>query len=108
MIVEFIIFSLVGKLIIFFVQTFPLSKLPIFGELFKNGKFLHDLVSCDLCLGFWVYLGLSFMTGTTITESYNYPPYVSEVVTAMFASFVMHMVTIGWNEKFGIINVNIE
>lgn len=105
---EFIIYALIGKMIIFFVQTFPLPKLPIIGELFRSGKFLHDLVSCDLCLGFWVYLFLSIEGTVYITERYVQFPILNNIVTAMFVSFVMHLLTIGWQDKFGIINVHTE
>lgn len=105
MTIDFIIFLIFGKLVIFFVQTFPLSRLFFIGRLFESGKVLYDLVSCDLCLGFWVYLVLSIFVKPTFI---SLPPVIYEILLAMSAAFIMHLLSIGWKDKFGIINIDIE
>lgn len=100
MILVYTVFCLVGKLLMYFARKFP----PI---QYISKKIKFDL-DCNLCLGFWTYLLLSFVFHIDVMdglENYSYIPVFSEVITAAFTSFVMHLVVIGWNDIFSIIEV---
>lgn len=92
--IAFIVYVAIGKLAIFFGQKFPY---------FANSRFefIRRLFECDLCLGFWVYFLLStFLQVRLFEDVYLYVPLVSEIITGCVTSFGMHLVSIGWREKF--------
>ncbi len=93
---NWIVFLLAGKVIIYLWQNFPL---PAALEKFRTIEKLHN---CDLCAGVWIYGSLSFFLGMDILQilSFSYIPIVSEVVTGCLVSFVVHIFSIGWHEKF--------
>jgi len=106
---QLVVYALVGKLLIFIFQKFPKSKIPLIGRLFLEGKFLEELFSCDLCLGVWVYTGLSFIFSVNILGfifsvnilgEYFYVPILSEFITGMIVSFVMHLISAGWETRY--------
>jgi hypothetical protein len=61
---------------------------------------LKELVECDLCLGFWVYLFLGAIYKINIDEKLDENKLISRLATGSFATFVMHLLSIGWREKF--------
>lgn len=84
----------------YFARKFPPIR-------FIAEKIKFDL-DCNLCLGFWTYLVLNLFFRIDIMdglENYSYVPVFSEIVTATFTSFVMHLLVIGWNDVFSIIEV---
>lgn len=95
-----VIYVLVGKLLIFIFQKFPKHTLPLIGRLFRDGKFLEELFSCDLCLGVWVYAGLSFIFSVNILGEYFYIPILCEFITGGAISFLMHLFSAGWESKY--------
>jgi len=97
---QVVIFALIGKLLIFLLQKFPKHSLPIIGRLFREGKLLDDLFSCDLCSGFWLYSGLAFIFEINIAGEYFYVPILSEFITGAVVSFVMHLISAGWNAQY--------
>ncbi len=98
---QLVAFALIGKLIIFLLQKFPTSHLPLIGRLFEEEKFLGNLFSCDLCLGFWVFSGLSFITNVNVTgELFVYIPILSEIITGAIVSFIMHLISAGWEARY--------
>jgi hypothetical protein len=97
---NFVIYALVGKIIIFLLQKFPKHPLPIIGKLFREGKFLDELFGCDLCLGFWVYSGLAFLFDVNIIGEIFYVPVLSEFIIGAITTFVVHIFSVGWNSKF--------
>ena len=89
----FLYFGL-GKLIIYLAQKSP------YREVIK-WRFLTDLFKCDLCLGVWVYSLLSLATGHYwFRDSIGYTPILSEFLTGGTASFIMWLLSEGWNSKF--------
>ena len=94
--IEYFVFALVGKLLIYLIQKFPLTN-----YLSSKSKFLNELFSCGLCLGFWVYLGLAFIIEIRIIDVEIFG--ISEFLTACITSFVMYLVSSGWQENFGTI-----
>ena len=92
--IAFIVYVAVGKLAIYLSQKFPY---------FINSKFefIRKLFECDLCLGFWIYFLLSaFLRVRLFEDVYLYVPLVSEIITGCVTSFGMHLISIGWREKF--------
>lgn len=96
-----VVYLLVGKLIIFAIQKFPFRKLPFIGGLFEEGRFLEQLWGCDFCLGFWVYTLLAFAFPVNYLNEYVNVPILSQALTGLISSFVMHLISIGWKDKFG-------
>lgn len=94
-----ILYILIGKLLIFLIQKFPFSKLFFIGRFFGEGRFLEQLFSCDLCLGVWVYTFLAFFFGVNYFGFYFIG--VTEFLVGATTSFIMHLITIGWIDKFG-------
>lgn len=84
----------IGKLLVYLLQKSPIPrKLP--------EGLLKELFECDLCLGFWVYLFLGVMLQKDIDEELEKSRIVSGLATASVSTFVMHLLSIGWREKFG-------
>ncbi len=94
---DFVIYALVGKIVIFLLQKFPKHTLPFIGKLFREGKFLEELFNCDLCLGFWVFSGLAFLFDVNIIGEV---PILSEFITGAVTTFIVHIFSVGWNSKF--------
>jgi len=97
---QIVIFALVGKLLIFLLQKFPKHSLPIISKLFREGRLLDDLFSCDLCLGVWVYGGLAFIINVDVTRELFYVPILSEFITGATVSFIMHLISAGWEARY--------
>jgi hypothetical protein len=109
MLLDFIGFLLVGRLLVFFLQEFPFDKFFLIGGLFKEGKFLKQLLECDLCLGFWVYSFIAFAFGVDILKDMDINTLIlGKVVTGAVASFIVHIFRIGWVTKFGVVIVENE
>jgi hypothetical protein len=87
----------------FFLQKFPFSKVGIIGKFFREGEFFGDLVKCPLCLGVWVYTVLSALSGIVVL---NMLVGVDQIVTGMVSSLVMHLICVGWQTEFAVIEVN--
>lgn len=103
---QLLAYALIGKLTIFLLQKFPKHSLPIIGKLFREGRLLGDLFSCDLCLGFWVYTGLALLINVDVTGELFYVPILSEFITGAVMSFIMHLISAGWEAQYQ--NVIIE
>jgi hypothetical protein len=102
---KFLAYLALGKLIIYIAQAFPFQELIFFDKLMKPDRFLGKLWSCDLCLGIYLLSGLAYFLHVDILTSlgFSYVPFVSEVLTGMASSFVLHIFMIGLNAKFGVI-----
>lgn len=98
--IKFLVYLGLGKLIIFLLQKFPFGKIYVVGKLFAEGKFLNELFGCDLCLGVWVYSILAYLLQVNFFQELGYTPIIFECITGGFASFVMHIFSLGWNTKF--------
>lgn len=86
----------IGKLIIFIVQKFVADNTRI--------EFVNRLASCDLCAGVWIYSILAyFLQIQILSDLLPYIPFLSEFIAGCVSSFLMHLLTIGWNEKFSVV-----
>jgi hypothetical protein len=97
---QLVAYALIGKLTIFLLQKFPKHSLPIIGELFREGRLLGDLFSCDLCLGFWIYTGLAYIINVNLVGELFNVPILSEFITGAIMSFIMHLISAGWEARY--------
>lgn len=79
---QWLVFLSVGRLFVFMLQDNPHTK-----------KALGQVGHCDLCLGFWVYLGMS-LAGRTWVSLLDEPS-VDTVATASLSTVLMHLLRIG-------------
>jgi hypothetical protein len=92
--VTLIIYFVIGRLLIWFLQTAGPIK-----YLYKRSNFLIELFECDFCLGCWVFLGLGLAFKVALLDIL---PYILDVtITAIVASFVLHIFIIGWRTQYG-------
>ena len=93
---SFLLYLAAGKLLIWTGQKFIAAN--------AKTLFFRKLFDCDFCWGVWVYSALALLFKITImTDVFPYVPFVSEVVAGVISSFVVHLLTIGWREKFSVI-----
>ena len=65
---------------------------------------MKRLGECDLCLGVWVCSALAIAFKITIlSDVLPYVPVLSEIVAGCVASFVLHLLSLGWASKFEVI-----
>ena len=95
MLLRFLAFALVGRTLIYLIQKFPATT-----WLSKKWKFLEDLFSCDLCLGVWVYSIINMLSFKITYYNENESTLLGEFITGAVTSFVMHLASIGWKDKF--------
>ena len=93
----FVLFLLIGKLIMFLARKSPY---------FQWGDFLKALLDCELCLGVWVYFLLALVFHLNLFS--DYVPLLSESITGSVMSFVMWLLTEGWNAKFRELHIDVE
>jgi hypothetical protein len=94
MIDELVIYFAVGKVSIYLIQKFPLTQ-----KLSEKSELLEKLFNCNLCLGVWVYWFLAFLFGLH-WQAFIYVPVLSELLFGACASFVMWLISLGWNSQF--------
>jgi hypothetical protein len=100
--VQLVLLILTGKVCIYTIQKFVTTNELI--KQIKNEKlnqFFSKLVSCNFCLGIWVYSFITFAFRVALFKSVFYCPVVSELATGAILSLVAYLVSIGWNEVFG-------
>ena len=102
---HYLFYGAIGKLLIYLVQKSPYGN--FIGKIIGREdvrRFLQELLSCDLCLGVFVYAILAWIMKTNIINIYV--PVVSELITGAGMSFIVHLLSIGWREKFSIIHIS--
>lgn len=93
-----ILLIVLGKLCIYLWMEFPL---PSF---FTKYAFFERLHSCDLCSGVWIYSILFSVFGVNLFQQFGIASnFVSYVLSGFFSSFVVHIFSVGWKEKFSVI-----
>ena len=86
-------FLAAGRLLIWLLQTNGLMR-----SVWAWKPILTELGGCDLCLGFWVYLGLAVFLPAPFGI---WPDAIEAVMLAAIASFAVHLMRLGWQIKFG-------
>jgi len=94
----YLVYILVGRLFIFLLQKAP------YKSLFIKWSFLQELFECDLCLGVWVFTFLAFFIDVNLFSFYV--PVLSQLIIGSGTSLIVHLLRIGWQEKFGTIIVS--
>ena len=94
----FLLFCAVGKLLLYLFQKFPPAE-----KIFERWQTTKQLFECDLCLGVWVYGGLSWLLQIYVFSGYI--PVLSELITGAVCAFLMHLISLGWQTKYSIIEV---
>ena len=93
----YLLYTLVGRLFIYLLQKSPYHRLIKWG-------FLQRLFECDLCLGVWVYTILAFLINVNLFSFYV--QFLSELIIGSGTSLIVHLIRIGWQEKFGTIVIS--
>jgi hypothetical protein len=89
-----LIYLAAGRLLTWFLMVNGVTR-----PLWNSHPLLQELSQCDLCLGFWVYLLLSLF----LAPAFGIFPWgVEIVILAAMASFIAHLLRIGYQAKFGI------
>lgn len=104
---DYLIFLGVGRLLIWLLQSNGLTrrlvawKAPTLLELpLRSPTWCAELIDCDLCLGFWVYLIALIVSGPQTAIFGLWPGWFEVFVLAAISTFIMHLVVIGWKQKF--------
>jgi hypothetical protein len=92
---QFALSLLIGRLLPWLIQTNGLSK-PIW-DLHPT---LKEMSECDLCLGFWGFLAMAILTDKPMFSFL--PRWFDYVAQAAISTFVIHLLRLGWNSKFGV------
>lgn len=93
MFLNFLVFALVGKLLMFLWNKSPYSK-----WIAKRSKFFEELFACGLCLGTWTYFLLDFLFQINLLEIG--PPVIIEFLDACITTFIVYVFSAGWNTLF--------
>jgi len=104
---DYLIYIFIGRLLVFYSQEFPFTRLSFIGVLWEEGKFLNTMFSCDLCLGVWVYTLLAILFDINFfgTIMIARTEIIGWFLTGASTSFLVHMFLLGWKIKFGIIEL---
>lgn len=83
-------------------MQFPLPK--FLEEKIYLIKKLHE---CDYCSGVWGYSILAFFMQLDLLSviGFHYVPLLSEFVTGVIISFLVHIFILGWKARFEVIVV---
>jgi hypothetical protein len=102
--IQLVLLMLIGKVCIYTIQKFASAN-----ELVEKIRipwlyqFVYKLVSCNFCLGVWVYFIITCSLRVALFRSIFYCPVISELVTASAISFAVFLFGLGWNEMFSTI-----
>lgn len=91
-------FGLIGTLIIWTIQQFPLTH-----YLSSKWVLLEKLFNCRFCLGVWVFWILAILFDMNLLDGTFYVPIFSHLVTGVCMSFIMYLIGMGWNARFQIL-----
>ena len=96
---KWILFLAIGKIVIHVWMQFQLPS-PI-----KKYKWFVKLHECDLCSGVWIFTILSIFMGVNLLSVliFDYVPLVSEVITGIVMSWLVHIFSLGWKAKYEVI-----
>lgn len=95
---SFLVFVLVGKVLIFLGDKFARAN--------DLTGFMGRLLTCGLCSGTWAYTILSLLLGERLFVEYFYVPLLSEIVTGGITSILVHLIHEGWKSQFEIIEIS--
>lgn len=91
MTIEFLALVVLGRVLLYAIQ-----------DVAKNVQLrglLKKLVSCDFCLGCWLYFGLFLVYDQSIV-GIPHIPILSHFLLGILVSLILHVFVIGWKTKF--------
>jgi hypothetical protein len=94
---SWLVYASLGKLLIYLWMSFHLPNW------LSKYKFIELLHGCDLCSGVWAYVALAFFLHISILQSwfgFQNVFIVGEIITGCVTSFLVHIFSIGFREKF--------
>lgn len=86
----------VGRLLVWIAETSGPTK-----RIWNLHPFLTELGECDFCLGCWIFPPLAAYFSVNFTAPL-YVPVASEIITGIATAFIVHLVRLGWQTKFGV------
>lgn len=99
--ISYLLYVLIGKLIIYFGMKFP----PLANS---RNNFVKQLFSCDECLGLWVYSLLAVVIIPRegyIEEMTTHIRVLDSLFIGMLTTFLVHLISVGWREKFSVYEI---
>ena len=96
--IDFLVYLGSGKLLLFL-----LKKFPPFQAFANKQELLQQLYSCDLCLGFWMYLFLSFFMDIRVDQVKN--SLIRRLLVAAISTLLAQCSSVGYSELFTTIRV---
>jgi len=99
--INWLVYAVLGKIIIELWMKFPLERLTTI-------EFIRALHKCDLCSGVWIYFVLAFVFNINILEILiyrNFCIFIDMFITGIFTSFVVNIFSIGFREKYLVVNI---
>lgn len=93
-------FAVFGKILLYLVQNFIPAQ-----DLAGKSVYVEKLFSCDLCLGTWLFSLLAYLVGYDAFELGERKSPIRFFLTGAFISFITHLVSIGWRDKFNVIEI---
>lgn len=106
-VLDYLIFLGVGRLLIWLLQNNGLTRrLVAWRKILPSGDqsfakpWWAELIDCDLCLGFWVYLAIALRSKPETAILGRRRGWFEVVVLAAISTFITHLVVLGWKQKF--------
>lgn len=99
MLSSWIVYILLGRMIIWSFQQFPLPKF------LDENRIVRKLHECDFCSGVWGYGIFSYLMQLELLGplGFQYVPVFSELVTGVTISFMVHIFVLGWKTRFEVV-----
>lgn len=96
-----LLFLGIGRFLVWFIQTNGWSIL--IRERYE-GKMIAKLLTCDFCAGCWVFPVLAYIFKINFLTPF-YMPWVVEIITGWIAAFLVHLIRLGWNFQYGVLEL---
>lgn len=93
----------VGKLLMYLWSITPYAE-----WIGKKSKFFEKLFTCHLCLGVWIFSFLAWAMQVNVLDKFIYIPVVSEIITGGVTSFLVFLMSEGWNARFREYKIEVE
>lgn len=96
MLLNWIVFLLIGQVLIFLWDNFPLP------DILEQNQKIYKLHHCHLCSGVWIYTFLAYVMKISLLQSLGFEHVwvVGDFITGGLVSFISHIFITGWKEIF--------
>lgn len=96
---EFLGFLAAGGIVTWLLQSAGLLK-----SVWEIHPLLEDLIECDLCLGFWVYLILGMLLRQAVFGLWLW--WIEPVIVAAICTTLAHLIRAGWLARYSTTIIN--